>query len=58
MIPIEQTPALSGKESARTALAQLHESAVDELPVYDGAELVGIITRDSIFRRLHAGASF
>ena len=57
MIPIEQTPALTGKESARAALAQLHESAVDELPVYDGAELVGIVTRDSIFRRLHAGAS-
>jgi Zn-dependent protease/CBS domain-containing protein len=54
MIPIAHTPALSGQESARAALARLHECGVNELPVYEGAELVGIVTRESIFHKLHA----
>ncbi len=54
MVPIAKTPALNGAESAREALAQLREHKVDELPVYDDGELVGIVTRDSIYRRLHA----
>ncbi len=57
MIPIARTPALTGRESARTALTRLQECGVDELPVYDGTELVGIVSRDSIFRRLHAASS-
>jgi Zn-dependent protease len=57
MIPIARTPALTGHESARAALTRLHECGVDELPVYEGTELVGIVTRDSIFRRLHDGTS-
>lgn len=55
MVPIARAPRLTGLESARDALMQLHESGVDELPVFDGGELVGIVTRDSIFRRLHDG---
>jgi Zn-dependent protease len=54
MIPIAQTPALTGQESARAALTRFHECGVDELPVYEGAELVGIVTRESIFHKLHA----
>lgn len=54
MTPIAHTPALSGQETARAALARLHECGVDELPVYEGAELVGIVTRESIFHQLHA----
>lgn len=53
MIPIANTHALTGRESARDALTRLRECGVDELPVYDGAELIGIITRDSIFHYLH-----
>jgi CBS domain-containing protein len=55
MVPISQTPPLTGRESAREALIRLHESGVDVLPVYENGELVGVITRDSIFRRLHDG---
>lgn len=55
MIPISRAPRLTGSESARDALTQLHDSGVDGLPVYEGSELVGIVTRDSIFRTLHDG---
>jgi Zn-dependent protease len=57
MIPISHTPALNGSESARDALARLHECGVDELPVYDGPELVGIVSKDSIFHKLHANGA-
>jgi Zn-dependent protease len=56
MVPIARVPALSGHESARDALTRLHESGVDGLPVYQDGELIGIVTRDSIFRKLHDGA--
>jgi Zn-dependent protease/CBS domain-containing protein len=54
MTPITHAPALRGQETARAALARLHECGVDELPVYEGSELVGIVTRESIFHKLHA----
>ncbi|MDQ6767543.1 MAG: site-2 protease family protein [Candidatus Eremiobacteraeota bacterium] len=57
MVPISRTSRLNGRDSARDALLRLHECGVDELPVYDGAELVGIITRESIFDRLHANGA-
>ncbi|MBV8164024.1 MAG: site-2 protease family protein [Candidatus Eremiobacteraeota bacterium] len=57
MVPIARVPALQGHESARDALMRLHESGADGLPVYEGGELVGIVTRDSIFRKLHDGAA-
>jgi Zn-dependent protease/CBS domain-containing protein len=57
MIPIGRTPALTGAESAHDALARLHECGVDELPVYEGAELIGIVSRDSILHKLHANGA-
>lgn len=54
MTPIARTVALTGNESARDVLNRLHENNLDELPVYDDGELVGIVTQDSIFRALHA----
>jgi CBS domain-containing protein len=55
MVPISRAPALRSRDSARDALTRLHESGVDVLPVYEDGELVGIVTRDSIFRTLHDG---
>jgi Zn-dependent protease len=54
MTPISRTIALSGAESAREVLMELAQREVGELPVYDDGQLVGIVTRDSIFRALHA----
>jgi Zn-dependent protease len=54
MTPVKDTVALTGGESARDVLNKLAEHRVRELPVYEGGELVGIVTQDSIFRALHA----
>lgn len=54
MTPLAKTTPLTGAESARDVLAKLHDDDVDELPVYEGSELVGVITQDSIYRALHA----
>src|SRR5579872_166203 len=54
MTPIAQTIALSGAESARDVLGELAQRQLGELPVYDDGQLVGIVSRDSIFRALHA----
>jgi len=54
MTPIARTIALSGTESAREVLRQLSQRELGELPVYSDGELVGIVSRDSIFRALHA----
>lgn len=55
MTPIEKLKALSGLESARNALTQLHDLGINELPVYENGELIGIVSQESIFRALPAG---
>lgn len=53
MTPIERTAGISPDASARTALANLHDQSLNELPVYEEGELCGIVSHESIFRTLH-----
>ena len=53
MTPIEKAAGLSADASGRSALVRLHDLNLSELPVYEGDELIGIVSQESVFRVLH-----
>lgn len=54
MTPLAADSSVAASLSARQALSVLHDRGVSELPVFEGAALVGIVSQESIFQALHA----
>src|ERR1700694_80383 len=53
MTPIANAAALSPDANARKALGKLHDLNLNEIPVFENGELIGIVSQESIFRALH-----
>ncbi len=53
MTPIDDGLAIAPGASARDALLKMHDRSLNELPVFQAGELVGIVTQEAIFRQLH-----
>jgi Zn-dependent protease/CBS domain-containing protein len=53
MTPIANAAALRPDANAREALGKLHDLNLNELPVLENGELIGIVSQELIFRALH-----
>lgn len=50
MVPFRQLKSVSASDSLLTAFDRMNEHGLDQLPVVDGDRVLGLITRDDIFR--------
>ncbi len=50
MVPFDGVPGVTPRDSLASALKTMDEHAVNQLPVMEGDELVGVVTREDVLR--------
>jgi CBS domain-containing protein len=56
MVPVSRVKVARVEQSAVSLLEQMDDLRVSELPIVDGDEVVGIVTRDSLLRLVRSRA--